>query len=168
MPALDYYAPFLETNPVVEQEVLKVNLVCLVELTKALNRPMVLRGSGRILNVASMAGFQPGPYMAIYYASKAFVISFSLALHEENRKTGVTVTVLCPGPTRTNFLMRAGITHSPLLERISMEASTVAKIGYQATLRADAIAIPGIGTRLVAVWVKFLPTSWVVRGVARS
>ncbi len=159
--------PFIKTNPVIEEEMINVNIISLVELTKALLRPMVLRKSGRILNVASMAGFQPGPYMAVYYASKAFVLSFSLALNEENRKSGVTVTVLCPGPTRTNFFGRAGINHSSLLTRISMEASAVAKTGYLATMRGDALAIPGIGNRLVALSVKFLPTSWVVRAVAR-
>jgi len=159
--------PFPETDLKTEQDMLQVNLVSLVELTHALIKPMVMRGSGRILNVASTAAFQPGPYMAVYYASKAFVLSFSLALHEEQRNTKVTITVLCPGPTRTNFQLRAGIPNSSWLERSSMDASSVAKIGYQATMRGDSIAIPGLANRIFAYGVKVLPSAWVIRAVAK-
>ena len=158
---------FHETSQELESDMLKVNLISLVELTKSINRNMVMRKSGRILNVASTAAFQPGPYMAVYYASKAFVHSFSLALSEENRKKNVTVTVLCPGLTKTKFLARAGIAKPTRLERFAMDAESVAKVGYRATMRGDAIAIPGLGNRLIAFGVKFFPMSWVLAFLGR-
>jgi short-subunit dehydrogenase len=106
---------FAENNLQMYLEMIQVNMTALVELTHLLLQPMLARGEGKILNVASTAAFQPGPLMSIYYASKAFVFSFSYALAEELEGTGVTVTTVCPGPTRSNFHARAGTTR---LERI--------------------------------------------------
>ena len=103
------YGMFCDTDGLKEHELLHVNIVALTELTKLLLKPMLERGSGKILNVGSTAGFVPGPGMAVYYASKAYVLSFSEALANELEGTGVSVTVLCPGPTGTEFQDRAGM-----------------------------------------------------------
>src|SRR5438128_1555599 len=95
--------PFLATDAAAELRMIQVNVTALTHLTKLFLPGMLGRGAGRVLNVASTAGFQPGPLMAVYYATKAYVISFSDALAEELRGTGVTVTCLCPGPTKTGF-----------------------------------------------------------------
>ena len=100
---------FLDSDLDCELGMMQLNMVSLVELTKPLARAMAKRGSGRILNVSSMGAFQPGPHMAIYYATKAFVQSFSEAIGEELRNSGVTVTALSPGPVRTAFTARAGV-----------------------------------------------------------
>jgi short-subunit dehydrogenase len=97
------YGAFAETDLADELAMIQVNVVVLTHLTKLLVRKMVAKRSGRVLNVASTAAFQPGPLMAVYYATKAYVLSFSEAIAEELRDTGVTVTALCPGPTRTAF-----------------------------------------------------------------
>jgi len=103
------HASFAEMPVGTERELIQVNMLSLIELTRAFLPGMLARRVGRILNVGSTASFQPGPFMAVYYACKAFVLSFSEALHEELRGTGVTVTVLCPGPTRSGFQKRAGV-----------------------------------------------------------
>src|SRR5207237_4834697 len=100
---------FAETDLDKELEMIQVNIVALTELTKLLLPGMVARKRGRILNIASTAAFQPGPLMAVYYATKAYVLSFSEAIADELRDTGVTVTALCPGPTETGFAAAAGV-----------------------------------------------------------
>ena len=101
---------------------IQVNVTAVVHLTKLFLPAMVRRRQGRIMNVASTASFQPGPLSSIYYATKAFVLSFSEAIAEELRNTGVTVTALCPGPTRTEFADRAGTTKTRLLHSQSSRA----------------------------------------------
>ena len=103
------HGPFAKTELQTELDLLRVNVVALTHLTKLLLPTMLARRAGRILNVASTAGFQPGPLMAVYSASKAYVLSFSEALAEELAGTGVTVTTLCPGPVLTGFQARAGL-----------------------------------------------------------
>jgi uncharacterized protein len=98
---------FADEDPAILSEMLQVNVAALTQLTRMFLPAMINRGSGRILNVASTAAFQPGPLMAVYYASKAYVLSFSEAVRAELDETGVTVTTLCPGPTRTAFAGRA-------------------------------------------------------------
>jgi len=142
---------------------LQVNIVALTHLTKLFLRDMVHRGSGKILNVASTAAFQPGPLMATYYASKAFVLSFSEAIAVECRPHGVTVTTLCPGPTRTEFQKRAGIESSPLARANVMDARTVALAGYNGLMRGRRIVIPGAANRLLTALVPFTPRRLVTR-----
>ncbi|MDT8435252.1 MAG: SDR family oxidoreductase, partial [Gemmatimonadota bacterium] len=101
------WGPFAERPLAAQTGMIRVNVLAPTELTRRLLPAMRDRGAGRILNVASTAAFQPGPWMAVYFASKAYVLHFSEALREELRRTGVTVTVLCPGPTRTEFQERA-------------------------------------------------------------
>lgn len=119
---------------------------------------MLERGAGRIMNVASTAAFQPGPLMAVYYASKAYVLSFSEALANELSRTGVTVTCFCPGATDTNFQKRANMEDSRLFKQIgAMDAATVARDGYRGLMRGRPLVISGVRNWIVAESVRFAP-----------
>jgi short-subunit dehydrogenase len=118
---------------------------------------MLERGSGKVLNVASTAGFLPGPNMAVYYAAKAFVISFSEALAQEVRGTGVTVTVLCPGATETGFHRRAQMENTPLFRLWTANAADVAKAGIAGMLRGKPVVVPGMMNKLVPLSAKISP-----------
>jgi len=143
---------FAETDWAAEARLIQVNVTALVHLTKLWAPGMVRRRSGRILNVASTAAFVPGPLMAIYYASKSFVVSFSLALANELKGTGVSATVLCPGPTETEFFAVAGLGDARLLRSGAMTAATVAREGYAAMMAGKAEWIAGARNR------------WMIRG----
>lgn len=137
---------------------LQVNIVALTHLTRLFLPAMVSRNAGRILHVASTAGFQPGPFMAVYYASKAYVISFSAALTEELRGTSVTSTVLCPGPTATDFQRRAGITNAPIAGRLLLKTPEfVAERAYAGMMKGNVHVIPGLMNKAGVVFVKLLP-----------
>src|SRR4051812_3624413 len=123
---------FAETELQSELDMIQVNISALTHLTKLFVPTMIKRRSGRVLNVSSTAAFQPGPLMAVYYATKAYVLSFSEALAEELRNTGVTVTALCPGPTDTDFAEVAHVTNSPLFTVGIADAGDVAKYGFDA------------------------------------
>jgi short-subunit dehydrogenase len=143
-------------------EMIQVNITSLTHLTRLLLPEMIQRKRGKILNVASTAAFQPGPLMATYYASKAYVLNFSLALSEELQGTGITVTALCPGPTSTGFGQRAGFTNEKILGGIlSMDASKVALRGYKGLMKGKKIVIPGwknwIGVQIVRLLPRTLP-----------
>jgi short-subunit dehydrogenase len=140
-----------------ERALLQVNVVALVTLTRLLLPGMIARGRGKILNVASTAAFVPGPLMANYYASKAYVLSFSEALANELKGTGVTVTALCPGPTATNFQARAGMAQSRLAAVAGLSAADVAKVGYDAMMAGKRVAIPGVKNRLIVATSRFTP-----------
>jgi short-subunit dehydrogenase len=137
-----------------------LNVRALVELTHIYWPQMLERGRGGVLNVASTAAFQPGPLMAIYYASKAFVLSFSEALWKEAEKTGVHVSCLCPGPTTSNFRERAG-TGKTRLSRVGtpMSSASVARMGYRAFQANQRVKITGMRNRLLARAVPYLPRS---------
>jgi short-subunit dehydrogenase len=128
---------------------------------------MLARRRGRILNVASTAAFQPGPFLATYYASKAYVLSLSEALAEETRGSGVTVTALCPGPTRTEFFARASMRESALARRAVMDAATVAAAGYAGMQRGERVVVPGMANRALGAIVRVSPRGLVTRVVAR-
>lgn len=137
---------------------IELNITALTHLTKRFLAPMLERKSGRILNVASTAGFQPGPLMAVYYATKAYVISFSEALANELQNTGVTVTCLCPGLTDTEFQVRAGTEKTALFKRTRpMDAATVARDGYHALMRGKPLVISGIRNRLLMQSLRISP-----------
>jgi uncharacterized protein len=134
-----------------QRAMLQVNISSLVELTHGLLPDMVARRSGRILNIASTAAFLPGPYMAIYYASKAFVLSFSHALAGELRGSGVSVSVLCPGATKTDFDRTAGTTGSRLVRVGAMEARAVAEAGVRGLLAGRWTIVPGFANKVTAI-----------------
>lgn len=149
---------FAETDLERELALIQVNIAALTHLTKLFLRPMVERGRGRILNVASTAAFQPGPLMAVYYASKAYVLSFSEAIAEELSGTGVTVTALCPGPTATGFADAASMTNSRLFTVMKpMTSRQVARIGYGAMHRGKRVAITGALNKMLAQSVRVTP-----------
>ena len=137
---------------------IQLNVTALTELTRLFLPPMLARRSGRIMNVASTAGFQPGPLMAVYYATKAFVISFSEAIADEVRNSGVSVTCFCPGATDTGFAQRAGNANTRVFKRFgAMNADRVALDGYRAVMEGKTMAISGIQNWLVAESTRFAP-----------
>jgi uncharacterized protein len=151
---------FIETDLKREIDMIQLNIVSLVTLTKLLGRQMAQRRQGKILNVASTAAFQPGPFMVVYYATKAFVLSFSEGLAEELASSGVTVTALCPGPTATQFSKRAQVQESTLFKGALLpvlDAATVARIGYRGLLKGRRVVIPGLMNKLGVQGVRLLP-----------
>ena len=140
--------PFAQTDVGQCLELLQVNVVALTHLTRLVVPGMIARGFGKILNVASIAAFYPGPLTACYNASKAFVVSLSGAMANELRDTGVTVTALCPGPTETGFAQRAGLTHAKAFSKNVMDAGSVARAGYDAMMSGKLICAPGIRNKL--------------------
>jgi short-subunit dehydrogenase len=157
------YGAFLDTDLAAETRMIQLNVVSLVELTKLCLPEMVTRGGGRILNVASTAGFVPGPLMAVYYATKAFVLSFSDALAEELRHSGVTVTTLCPGPTATQFQKRAGAGSARIFSGAKMDAAAVAEVGYRAMMDGRRVVVAGARNRLVPLAARLFPRQVVAR-----
>jgi short-subunit dehydrogenase len=146
-----------------ELDMLQVNIMALVQLTKLFLPAMITRRRGRIMNLASTAAFAPGPFMAGYYASKAFVLSFSQAVGAELRGTGVTVTVVCPGPTNTNFAKRAGVTETALFRTGSMSASVVADQAVAAMMAGKSLVVTGLRNKLLAIGSRLAPRSIVLR-----
>lgn len=154
---------FVKTDPGQELGMLNVQLAAMLKLTKALLPGMMARKSGRILNVASVYSFSPVPFQAVYSACKAFMLSFSAALREELKGSGVTVTALCPGTTQTEFRARAGITEKNKSAGVSAE--TVARIAVRQTLRGKQLALPGFSSRLFVFLARHLPFAVVPRVV---
>lgn len=159
---------FLDQDLAREAEMVEVNCTSLLKLTHLFARPMRERKSGRILNVASTAGFQAGPYMATYYATKAFVVSFSEALAYELKGTGVSVTCYCPGATHTEFAARAGNAKSRLFQRSGVaQAPDVAADAYQSMMKGRVLAIHGVLNWVGMQALRFSPRS-AVRAVAAN
>jgi len=156
--------PFAESDPADQLAMIQVNVTALTHLTRLLLPDMIRRKTGRIMNVASTAAFFPGPMMAVYYASKAYVLSFSQALSEELRGTGVTVTALCPGPTRTGFQARAGTSDSAVGKgMLMMNAESVAAAGYRDLMKGKRVSVPGFLNKLSIITARLTPTSVVMR-----
>ena len=159
------YGAFGDFAQMPEEEILgqiNLNITALTQLTRLFLPSMVQRRSGRIMNVASTAGFQAGPLMAVYYATKAYGISFSEAIANELRNTGVTVTCFCPGATHTGFAKRAGTEKSRLFKQLgAMSAEKVALDGYRAVMEARTLAISGVHNWLVAESTRFAPRKMV-------
>lgn len=146
---------------------IQLNVMALTLLTRLYLGPMIEQRSGKIMNVASTAAFQPGPRMAVYYATKAYVLSFSEAIADELRNSGVRVTCFCPGATLTEFQKRAETENSRLFKRLTpMDAKTVAEDGYRALMAGKTVAISGFRNWLVAESVRFAPRK-VVTAVSR-
>ena len=147
---------------------IQLNITALTHLAKLFLGPMIERHSGKIMNVASTAGFQPGPLMAVYYATKAYVISFSEALANELKGSGVTVTCLCPGATDTGFQGRAGVADTKLFKTLRpMDAKIVARDGYRGLMAGKTLVISGFRNWLVAESVRFSPRK-IVTAVSRK
>ncbi len=148
-----------------QREMIDLNCGALLELARAVLPAMIGRKSGAILNVASTAAFQPGPGMAVYFATKAFVLSLSEALHEEARPHGVRVTALCPGPTKTEFGAVAGFAGNRAVDRWSMDSPTVVSAGLAGLDRGQAVVIPGALNKTGAVSAQLAPRA-LVRKIA--
>jgi short-subunit dehydrogenase len=140
-------------------EMIDLNVRALTNLSYVVLNDMRLRGEGAILNVASTAAFQPGPKMAVYFATKAFVLSFTEALHEELKPDGIKVSCLCPGPTRTEFGEGAGFGGNGLFERVAMEAPQVVNAGLRGLDENRAVLVPGLINKTVAASTRFAPRS---------
>jgi short-subunit dehydrogenase len=158
------YGPFAETSLATELDMIQVNIAALTELTKRLLPGMVARRSGRILNLASTAAFVPGPLMAVYYATKAYVLSFSEAIANELEGSGVTVTALCPGPTASGFQAAASLGESRLVSGKTLPSSRdVAQAGYDALMSGTVVYVPGVMNKLTAMSPRFTPRALIRR-----
>lgn len=162
------HGPFARIDLETELAQLRLDVVALTWLAKALLPGMLDRGRGGIVNVASTAAFQPGPGMAVYYASKAYVLHLSEALSEEVRGRGVTVTALCPGPTETGFQRRAGMEGTRLARRrgLLQDPATVAEQGVRAFERGQRVFVPGTINRLGTIVARLAPHAWTSRAIA--
>ena len=147
-------------------EMIQVNITALTELTGLFLPGMIARRCGGVLNVGSLAGFQPGPGMAVYFATKAYVLSFTEALAEELNNTGLAVTVLCPGPTITNFGNVARGQKARHLKTSKMTAEAVARYGHGAFRKGKLVAIPGWRNRFLVILVRMVPR-WLVRKMVK-
>jgi short-subunit dehydrogenase len=162
------FAPFATADPEKLDALIALNIGALTRLSRAYLPGMLARKQGRILNVASTAAFQPGPLMAVYYATKAYVLSLSEALAEETRGSGVTVTALCPGPTESGFQAGAAMEGSRLVRgRKLPTAASVAEFGVAAMRRGDAVAVPGLMNKVFASSIRLTPRPIVRRVVHR-
>jgi hypothetical protein len=159
------FGDFTTSDAAAEYEMMEINVVTLTRLTKKFLPGMKARGWGRVLNLASTAAFAPGPLMAVYYATKAYVLSFSEAIARELDGTGVTVTALCPGPTKTGFQARAAMQDSKLVQGGLMDVTNVAEQGYRALMNGTTVYVPGFMNKLQALAPRFLPRTMVARMV---
>ncbi len=156
------FGPFAFTDWQRESKMLSLHINTTTQLTKLALKSMVNRGFGKILNISSLAAFQPGPLMSIYYASKAYILSFSQAIANELKGTGVTVTVLCPGQTKTSFQQVVSSTSSSNINVFNMASPVeVAKYGYDAMLKGETIAIPGFFNKGLAFLSRFIPRNMI-------
>ena len=158
---------FAELDARRERQMIDLNVATLSDLCRAVAPGMIKRKGGGILNVASTAAFQPGPKMAVYFATKAFVLSLSEALHEELKPHGVRVSCLCPGPTRTEFGDVAGFGGNGLFDRVAMDAPAVVKAGLDGLTKNKAVVVPGLVNKLGAFSGRLVPRS-VTRKIAGS
>jgi uncharacterized protein len=157
------YGLFTETSLEKEAQMIQTNIGSLTQLTKLLLPEMVKRGQGRIMNVGSTGSFVPVPKNAVYAATKAYVLSFSDAIAEELKGTGVTVTTLCPGATRTGFAGRAGMADVKLFQRGTMDAASVARIGYGALMRGRRRVVAGCVNALMVFGMRFTPRDLILK-----
>jgi hypothetical protein len=147
------------------RQMIDLNVGVLMDLCRAAAPGMIERKSGGIINVASTAAFQPGPKMAVYFATKAFVLSFTEALHEELKPHGIKVSCLCPGPTRTEFGEVAGFNGNSMFERVAMESPEVVEAGLGGLDKNHAVVVPGWMNKVTAASTRFAPRP-IVRKIA--
>ncbi len=158
---------FAESDWNKQARMINLNVTTLTHLTWLFLPDMINKGRGKILNVASTASFQPGPTMSVYFATKAYVLSFSEAVNNEVREKGITVTALCPGSTDSGFHAVTIDNKKPLMERRMQSSREVAEYGYHAMMKGRAVAIPGIKNTILATAVRFLPRALVVKAARR-
>ncbi|MBS1637390.1 MAG: SDR family oxidoreductase [Bacteroidetes bacterium] len=159
---------FHESQWTRQEQMINLNITTLTYLTRLFVEGMVKRGSGRIMNVASTAAFQPGPTMSVYYATKAYVLSFSEALSNELSDKGITVTALCPGATESGFQDKAAMQESKLVKGKKLPTSAeVAAYGYKAMMHGKVVAIHGFRNAVMATSVRFTPRA-LVRKIVRT
>ncbi len=158
------YTPFTEVEAKDTLNMLQLNILALTHLTHLFLPGMIKRGQGRILNVGSIGSFIPTPSMAVYCATKAYVLSFSEALHVELEGTGVTVTALCPGNTDTGFHARAGVEKGS----DTMSARLVAEEGYRALMHKRPVTVPGLYNQFLVSLPRLLPRGWVPQIAGRA
>lgn len=157
------FGPFAKGDTQTYTRMIHLNVVSLTQLTHLFVGD-IARRKGKILQVGSVAGFLPGPYMAVYYATKAYVLRFSQALSYEMRHSGVSISVLCPGPTRTEFQKHSRMDHMRRLRLLPMADSyQIALVGYKGMLRAKRVIVPGMSNMLLQMLVRLLPSSVLVR-----
>jgi len=163
------YCSFAECNWQKQENMINLNILTLTKLTRLFLPAMIKAKYGRILNLASVASFMHGPLMSVYYASKAFVLSFSYAIANEVKGTGVTVTALCPGPTDTGFMASSSLNGSKLSKTFKSKSSfDVALYGYQRMLKGKTLAVPGTLNKLIVTTVRFSPRkliSFIIRRI---
>lgn len=151
---------FWENPPERDIEMIRLNIEAVVRLTRLFLPPMLERGHGHILNTASIAGFEPGPNLAVYHATKAFVLSFSESLATELQDTGVTLTALCPGPTDTDFFPKADMIDSPAFQRANVMApQPVAEAAYAGVMKGDRVVVPGAMNKVMVAGRRLMPES---------
>ncbi len=150
-----------------QEQMINLNISALTHFTRLFLPDMIKRGDGKILNVSSMAAFQPGPTMSVYFATKAYVQSFSEALNNEVRDKGVTVTALCPGPTQSGFHAAAIGKSRPVKPRKLPSSEMVAEYGYQAMMKGKSVAIHGMKNSIMAYFSRFVPRSLLVKMVRK-
>jgi short-subunit dehydrogenase len=151
------YGNFINTDLEKELQMIEVMIASTTRLTKRFIKEMAALGCGKVLNICSTGSFTPGPLDAVYQASKAYMLSFSEALQEELRRTGVTVTALCPGATETEFARRANMSETRLFKGLTMSPASVAKIGYKATMKGKRCKIAGLFNKLLVLTIPFSP-----------
>jgi len=157
------YGLFEETNWEKEARMIHLNITTLTQLTKLFLPGMISRRGGKIMNLGSTASFQPGPLMAVYFATKAYVLSFSQALNNEVAGKGITVTALCPGLTESGFVDAAAMNQSKMAKGKLPTSKEVAEFGYKAMMKGKAVAIHGIKNRLLANSVGMVPRKIAVK-----
>lgn len=160
------FSPFAKTDWSRQDQMLQLNMVALTHLTRLFVPGMVQQGQGRILNVASTAAFQPGPLMAVYFATKAYVLSLTEALASELEGTGVAATTLCPGPTQSEFGEISEMEKSKLFKNQTLATSAeVAEYGYSAMQKGERVAVHGLKNQLLVLANRFLPRSTVTDAI---
>lgn len=159
---------FYESKDGFEEKLININIIALTSLTKYFVKDMIKRGYGGILNVASTAAFVGGPKMAMYYSSKAYVLSLTEALHDEVKNLGIRVSCLCPGPVKTSFQEKSGIKKSEKAKKYLMDAGDVAKEAYFEFLKGNAIIVPGYKNKLLILGNKLIPRAFARKIILKS
>jgi len=148
---------FVDSDYEKQENMVRLNILALMKMSHLFGAEMKHNSKGRILNVASCAAFSAGPYMSVYYASKAFVLSFSQALNSELKPYGITVTALCPGPTNTDFEKTAGLEGAKMFSYFPQDAKSAALAGYRACMKGQAVKYHGPVTHIYNIFTRLLP-----------